>query len=86
MIHQQKHPNLDVDGCFACKVAHVAIAPSATPSRRGGQVAATNAATEKRWTAEHAAYKRLVRDGVQPDTLDGADRLEQQLNDAGAAA
>lgn len=23
MIHQKKHPNLDVDGCFGCKISGV---------------------------------------------------------------
>jgi hypothetical protein len=33
---------------------------------------------EKRWEKEHAAYRRLRKDGLQPKSLSGADELEQR--------
>lgn len=62
-------------------MAGLQVAPSATPSRRGGQRAATVNATEKRWDADMAAYKRLRRDGVQPSGIDGCATLERVATD-----
>lgn len=39
-------------------------------------------ATERRWSVDHAAYRRLVADGVQPDRLDGAAHLEARAESA----
>lgn len=76
-LHQQRtHPSF-VEGCWACQIGTVAVAPSATPSRRGGQFAADTTATENRWSREHAAYKRLVRQGYQPATLNRCDEVEK---------
>lgn len=68
--HAERHPSF-VAGCFACKLRSINIAPSATPSRAGGARAAAINATERRWTRDHAAYRSLVADGIQPETLDG---------------
>lgn len=76
-LHAQVHPTLDVPSCFGCKVAHVRLAPSATPSRRGGQTVVEADAREKRWARDHPAYKRLWADGLSPHTLDGAADLER---------
>lgn len=78
MIHRQKHPNLDEPECFGCRLASIRVAPSATPSRAGGSFAAENVAKEKRWTEDHAAYRRLVKNGLQPKVLDGAAELERR--------
>jgi hypothetical protein len=75
--HAETHPSLDVPGCFGCKVATVAVAASATPTRSAG---ASNAArinaTEARWDRDMPAYKRLVQSGVQPAQIDGCAHLE----------
>lgn len=77
-LHQKRtHPTF-VEGCWACQIGTVAVAASATPSRKGGQFAADNAAKEKQWSREHAAYKRLVAQGYQPNTLDGCDVVEKK--------
>ena len=77
MIHRKTHPEY-VEGCFGCKLATVNLAPSATPSRAGGAFAAENVAKEKRWQTDHAAYRRLVKNGLQPKVLDGAAELEKR--------
>src|SRR3954471_21319618 len=67
-------------GCCPSNRDHwlsVGLAPSATPSRSGGARAAEINATEKRWDRDHRAYRNLVRDGIQPETLDGCAALER---------
>lgn len=74
--HQETHPNLDVEGCFGCKVAHVAMSSTATPNRRRDTVAINQ--KERRWDRDMDAYKRLRNDGLQPPHIDGSARLEQK--------
>lgn len=76
MKHRETHPNLDVDGCFACRVAGVSFSASSMPSRR--IKASEINATEKQWSKDMDAYKRLRRDGLQPAHIDGARELEQK--------
>ena len=76
MKHRETHPELNVEGCFACRIAGVAFASSAMPSRRNH--AASVNATEKRWSKDMDAYKRLRRDGLQPASVDGASNLEKK--------
>ena len=73
--HQETHWDLDVEGCFACKIAGVNLAPSATPSRRGGAEAARINATDASWERDMAAYKTLRQQGLQPARIDGAAHL-----------
>jgi hypothetical protein len=81
MKHQEVHPHLDVEGCFGCRVASVAFAASAAPSRSAGAAHAQWVnETEKRWHKDMAAYKRLVRDGVQPMQIDGCAEREARAN------
>lgn len=78
ILHRGTHPNLDVEGCFGCRIASVAMAASAQPSRF------PDAADKKQmvagWNKDHDAYRRLVKNGVQPKSLDGAHFLEQMAN------
>ena len=74
--HQEEHPALDVDGCFACRIAHVNMAPSATPTRGGGAQAAHVDALERQWDKDLPAYARLRKDGYQPERIDGSHHLE----------
>lgn len=70
-------------GCCATNREHwlsVGLAPSATPTRTGGARAAEVNATEKQWSADMDAYKRLRRDGEQPDKIDGAAHLEARAD------
>lgn len=77
--HAERHPTY-VPGCFACKIRTISVAPSATPSRRGGAHARSINDTEKRWVRDHAAYRRLVAEGIQPKRLDGAADLEARAD------
>ena len=45
--HQETHPDLNVEGCFGCKIAHVGIGADAMPSRGGKARVATINAKEK---------------------------------------
>ena len=56
----------------------MAVAPSATPSRGRGARAAEINATDKRWEREHAEYRSLVRQGIQPATVDRVDELAKR--------
>lgn len=72
-------------GCCETQLEHyrsVSISPAATPTRSGVRYAQTTQ-LEKNWNKDIPAYKRLVKGGVQPDTVDGASKLEQAV-DAGA--
>lgn len=62
---------------YGAHLRSINLAPSATPTRRGGQQAADATAREKRWGRDHAAYRRLWDDGLSPHTLDGAADLER---------
>lgn len=80
MKHRETHPNLDVEGCFGCKVANVRVAPNHTTT--GGERAAQINATESRWQKDMPAYKRLRADGLQPKTIDGAANVEKKAKEA----
>ena len=78
--HQEKHPNLDVEGCFGCKVSGISFGANESTTR-GAQVAATNQ-TAKNWEKDMPAYKRLRADGLQPKSIDGAAALESKAKEA----
>ena len=73
MKHREKHPGLDVEGCFACRISHIRIAGAATPTRHS--VSDLNA-KEKRLDKDLDAYKRIRKTGGQPTQIDGSARLE----------
>lgn len=77
-LHRQRVHPIEVPGCFACKVGYINLAPSATPSRRGGAFAAKNVALENQWHRDMDAYKRLRNDGLQPTQIDGAHVVERE--------
>lgn len=72
MKHRETHPNLDVPGCFGCRVSSVAIAPSALGSPQAREVNER----ERRWARDMPAYKRLRNDGLEVRGIDGAADLE----------
>ncbi len=80
MKHRETHPNLDVEGCFGCRIANVRVAPNHTTT--GGERAAQINATEARWHKDMPAYKRLRQDGLQPKTIEGAANLEKKAKEA----
>jgi hypothetical protein len=77
MKHRETHPGLDVAGCFACRIAHVAISGSAFPTR--GQVGDMNR-KEKILDKDLDAYKRIRKTGGQPAHIDGSARMEATTN------
>lgn len=70
----ETHPNLDVEGCFGCKVAGVRMGANTTTTR-GAKVQEVNDRA-KRWDKDMPAYRRLRKQGLQPRTIDGAAHLE----------
>lgn len=74
MKHRETHPDLDVEGCFGCRVAGVAFGANSTTSR-GARVEEINN-REKNWQKDMPAYKRLRANGLQPKSIDGAAILE----------
>ena len=78
--HQETHPTLDVEGCFACRISSVSMDSSCTPNRR--KDAARINQTEARWHKDMDAYKRLRKDGLQPKTIDGSANVEKKAEHA----
>lgn len=73
ILHSRTHPTLDVDDCFACRVASVHVGAAALPTRAPDTVATID--REKRWSRDIPAYRALRKDGLQPRSSDGAHRL-----------
>ena len=78
MKHRETHPNLDVEGCFGCKIAGLSVAASATPTRREGARAATINHKDKVLEKDLDAYKRLRQEGLQPKSIDGSAQVEKR--------
>lgn len=78
--HQEDHPGLDVEGCFACKVAGISFGANASTTR-GAQVVETNK-IEKGWNKDMPAYKRLRAEGLQPKRIDGAAEVEKKAKES----
>lgn len=76
MKHQETHPNLDVEGCFGCRVAGISFGANESTTR-GAIVAQTNK-TERGWNKDMPAYKRLRQNGLQPRSIDGAAEIERR--------
>jgi len=74
MKHRETHPNLDVRGCFACRISHIFIAGAATPTRK--DVGDMNH-KEKMLGKDLDAYKRIRKTGGQPEQIDGSAKLEK---------
>ena len=80
MKHRETHPNLDVEGCFGCRIAGIRMATNSTTSR-GAKVAQHNA-TERGWKKDMPAYKRLRANGLQPKRIDGAAEVERRAQES----
>ena len=78
MKHREVHPTLDVEGCFGCRIAGVSFAASSMPSRKidNNRIEAT----ERQWSKDMDAYKRLKQDGLQPSQIDGAANIEKKAD------
>jgi hypothetical protein len=77
--HREVHPDLDVEGCFGCRVAGVAFGSNSTTTR-GSEVSKINN-RDKQWNADMPAYKRLRQQGLQPRSVDGASILEKHATE-----
>ena len=80
MKHRETHPNLDVEGCFGCRVSLVHVGPNSTTTKG----AAVNQIEQKArgWDKDMPAYRRLRQQGFQPRSIDGAARLESTATSA----
>lgn len=74
MKHRETHPDLNVDGCFACRISHVRMSGVAMPTRHN--VSALNS-KEKQWNRDMDAYKRIRKTGGQPMQIDGSAKIEK---------
>jgi len=79
--HQETHPNLDVKGCFGCKISHVGIGADAMPSRGGKARVATINSKDRVLDKDLDAYQRLRRNGVQPRKIDGSAKVEKRAEE-----
>lgn len=78
--HRETHPNLDVEGCFGCRISHVRTGMNSTTTR-GAKVESINQ-TERSWNVDMPAYKRLRADGLQPKSIDGAAEVEKKAKES----
>ena len=79
--HQETHPNLDVEGCFGCKVSAVGFSAELMPTRSGSSRSASVIQKERVLDKDLDAYKRLRQDGIQPKTIDGAANVESRATE-----
>lgn len=79
-IHQEEHPEY-VEGCDHCRWSSVSVAPSATPTRKGGAEAARINAGDKQLAKDRDAYKELRKQGYQPRNVDGCADLATRAVD-----
>ena len=77
--HSEVHPDLNVEGCFGCRVAGVSFGSNSTTTR-GSQVSQIKT-RDKQWNADMPAYKRLRNQGLQPKQIDGASILEKHATE-----
>ena len=74
MIHANTHPNLDVEGCFACKISGVKLGVSEKLSSEKKR--------ESTLSKDLDAYRRLRMNGTQPKQIDGAAKIEARATDS----
>lgn len=75
--HSLDHPGF-VEGCWLCRMRSISIAPAALPTRRDVRYTSTDN-LEKAWKKDIPAYKALVKEGYQPDTVDGASKIAETI-------
>jgi len=68
-----KYTSEDLD-----RLRSVRITAQATPSRNPRAVETEN--LQRRWDKDIPAYRRLVKDGLNPRSTDGSARLEATAN------
>jgi len=75
MIHRRTHPDLDVEGCFGCKIAGVSFSSIPGGTRRGGAFALS----ERKIKKDLEVYDRARKSGLRPEssTVEGVERAER---------
>ena len=79
MIHQETHPNLDVEGCWKCKIAHFNVSAEAMPTRKPDSKRIIE--KERVLDKDLDAYHRLRLNGQQPKAIDGAAIVEKRADE-----
>ena len=79
MKHREPHPNLDVEGCFGCRIAHFNVSAEAMPTRKPGSKRIIE--KERVLHKDLDAYHRLRQDGQQPKRIDGAAIVEKRAEE-----
>ena len=79
MKHRETHPNLDVEGCFGCRIAHFNVSAEAMPTRKPGSKRIIE--KERVLHKDLDAYHRLRQDGQQPKRIDGAAVVEKRAEE-----
>jgi|TARA_R110000868_G_scaffold165372_1_gene398925 hypothetical protein len=77
--HRETHPNLDVEGCFGCRIAHFNVSAEAMPTRKPGSKRIIE--KERVLHKDLDAYHRLRQDGQQPKRIDGAAIVEKRAEE-----
>lgn len=67
--HQERHPDLDVEGCFGCRVASVGFSAEAMPSRKPREAATVK--SERGLAKDLDAFATARREGLQPTSVRG---------------
>lgn len=71
--HSLDHPTY-VENCWLCKMRSVSVAPAAMPTRQDVRYSSTDQ-LERNWKKDIPAYKELVKQGIQPEQVDGCHDL-----------
>ena len=78
MKHAEEHKNLDVEGCFACRISGITFSADATPTRRGDT--ADKNVREKQLVKDMSAFKTSVQQGIKPTSLTGSAEVLARAN------
>lgn len=79
--HAEKHPGLDVEECFGCRIAGIQFGAQSMPTRKTAVAVASKENQEKELHKDLAAYKRLRQNGVQPKQIDGSHIVEKRAEE-----
>ncbi len=79
MIHQKMHPNLDIEGCWKCKIASFTVSAEALPTRKPESKRTIE--KERVLDKDLDAYHRLRLNGQQPKNIDGAATVEKRAEE-----
>lgn len=71
------YPHTDDCTCYRCEKLSVSFSSSAMPTRKGSAETIATNQREARWHKDIPAYQSLVKNGVQPRTIDGCHDVAQ---------